>query len=99
MAWKQYKDLQSVVAWGPVSFEQGKKEHGILEKEDIFWKIRHLHDVSNDCLRLPVKYVTTLSIDEKMLGYQGKCPKIIYCKEKPVERGMKLFVANDGNNG
>jgi len=72
-----------------------------LAANDRAWKVRPLISITRATLKrvnpAPGQY---LSLDEAMILYTGfRCPIVVGCPNKPISRGIKLYVLVDYETG
>jgi len=60
---------------------------------------KNVFDLFLNNLRGPYEPHTSITLDEQLFGYRGRCPFKQYCGAKPEKFGMKIFWICDSLNG
>lgn len=63
--------------------------------QDKFEPIREIFDAVNVSFLQNYTPGTHITVDERMVGFRGRCGFRVYMKSKPDRYGMKLWVASD----
>lgn len=63
--------------------------------QDKFEPIREIFDAVNVSFLQNYAPGTHITVDERMVGFRGRCGFRVYMKSKPDRYGMKLWVASD----
>jgi hypothetical protein len=76
-----------------------RETRSVRRLKDKFAPLRSIWESVNNNLKKHFMPGTSVTVDEQLVGYKGRCPFKQYIPSKPDKYGMKIFWINDSSTG